>query len=135
DPNSDELQSPQTKHPLQRHREIASAFAVLRCKAASEKDRHAIRIVILLACSRLKLRDLRRSCRAVDAVGHDFDGRCKIRRSGSGLPNLGIAVAAAHLTPAPTRSRSRLAAVHAGKCCTVAFPRAGRYRECPPAPT
>ena len=33
---------------------------------------------------RLKLRDLRRSCRAADAVGHDFDGRCRIRRSGSG---------------------------------------------------
>jgi hypothetical protein len=69
---------------LQRNGKVSAAFAILRSKPAAEEDRHASRMVFLLACSRLKLRDLRRSCRAADAVGHDAQDRCKIRRSGSG---------------------------------------------------
>jgi hypothetical protein len=50
-PDCIDLQSPQTKHPLQRHRKIAAAFTILRGKAASEEDCHASRMVFLLTRS------------------------------------------------------------------------------------
>ena len=83
EPNRIELQSAQTEHPLQRNRKVASALSIFRAKAASQENGHPSRILILLGCSRLKLSDIRRSCRAADAVDRDFH-RCKIRRSGSG---------------------------------------------------
>src|SRR5437016_11570568 len=62
--------------------------AVARCSGSrtsagsvDSSGGHASRIVVLLACSRLKRGDFRKSCRAADAVGHDSDGRCKILRS------------------------------------------------------
>ena len=63
-PDSIELQSPQTEHPLQRDGKISAAFAIFCGKAASQKNRHASRILILLACSRLKDGNLRRFGRA-----------------------------------------------------------------------
>ena len=54
-PDRIELQSPQPEHPLQRHRKISAAFAILRRKPAAEEDCHASRIVILLACSSIEL--------------------------------------------------------------------------------
>src|SRR4030095_11193687 len=62
EPDSVELQSPQAEHPLQRHGKISAPFAIFCGKAASEENRHASRMVILLACSSLRLSDLTRSC-------------------------------------------------------------------------
>ena len=67
-PDSIELQSLQTEHPLQRDGKISAAFAIFRGKAASEKDGHASRILILLACSSTKVRNLRRWACAEDAL-------------------------------------------------------------------
>src|SRR5882724_1436170 len=92
---------------------INLAQRVMDCDAA-----HILLFRQVLACSRLKLRNLRRCGRAAGGLCLAADDRCKIRRSGSAGRRRGTAAAAAHLTPAPTRSRSQLAAVHAGKCCT-----------------
>src|SRR5437773_5669346 len=58
-PDRIELQSPQPEHPLQRHRKISTAFTILRREPAAYKDCHASRMVILLACSRVKEQDQR----------------------------------------------------------------------------
>jgi hypothetical protein len=68
---------------LQRHREIAAAFAILRGKAASEEDRHASRVAALLACSSTNDVDIRRSGREAGVVCPAADVQCKILRSGS----------------------------------------------------
>jgi len=57
-PNRVQFQPAQAKHPLQRNRENAAALAIFRGKPAPEKNRHASRIAILLACSSTKRRDL-----------------------------------------------------------------------------
>src|SRR5262249_46803723 len=43
-PDRIELQSPEPEYPLQRYRKVSAAFAILRRKAASQKDCHASRI-------------------------------------------------------------------------------------------
>ena len=45
-PDRIELQSAQSKHPLQRHRKIATALAVFCSKPAPEKNGHASRIAV-----------------------------------------------------------------------------------------
>ena len=55
DPDRIELQSPQSEHPLQRHRKISATFTILCRKPAAEEDCHASRIVIPLACSSVTL--------------------------------------------------------------------------------
>ena len=67
-PDSIELQPPQTEHPLQRDGKISAAFAIFCGKAASQENRHASRILILLACSSTKVRNLRRWACAEDAL-------------------------------------------------------------------
>ena len=51
EPDCVQLQSTQPEHPLQRHRKIAAALEIFRCKAAAEKNSHASRVINLLACS------------------------------------------------------------------------------------
>src|SRR6266498_5655075 len=46
-PDRVEFQSPQSKHPLQRHGKNAAAFAIFRGKSASKKNCHAKRIAVL----------------------------------------------------------------------------------------
>jgi hypothetical protein len=48
----------------------ATAFAIFRGKAATKKNRHASRVVILLACSSTNDPNLRRYDRVADAVCH-----------------------------------------------------------------
>src|SRR5712692_5300022 len=50
-PDCVQLQSPQSKHPLQRHRKIAAALAILRRKPATEKNCHSKRMAVLFICS------------------------------------------------------------------------------------
>src|SRR5438552_15798590 len=50
-PDRVQFQSAQTEHPLQRHRKIAAALEVFCRKTATEKNRHASRVINLLACS------------------------------------------------------------------------------------
>ena len=55
EPDRIEFQSLQPEHPLQRHRKISAAFKIFRREPAAQKDGHASRMVILLACSRLSV--------------------------------------------------------------------------------
>src|SRR6266404_618517 len=54
-PDRIEIQSLQPEHPLQRNRKIAATFAIFRRKPTAEEERHASRMVILLACSSCKI--------------------------------------------------------------------------------
>jgi hypothetical protein len=54
-PDCIELQSLQAEHPLQGDGKISAAFAIFCGKAASQEDRHASRILILLACSSMEV--------------------------------------------------------------------------------
>jgi hypothetical protein len=69
EPDSIELQPLQTEHPLQRDGKISAAFPILCGKAASQENRHASRILILLACSSMKTNNPRRYGRAGYALG------------------------------------------------------------------
>src|SRR5437879_4629317 len=83
------FQSAQTEHPLQWHRKIAATLQIFRREPAAEENRHASRVVILLACSSSKMAimpvrlDLKRTVRVAGAPCLAADDRCRILRSGS----------------------------------------------------
>src|SRR5437899_12140526 len=54
-PDRGPLQSAQAEHPLQWNRKIAATLEIFRRKPAAEENRHASRVVILLACSSAKM--------------------------------------------------------------------------------
>jgi hypothetical protein len=63
-PDGIELQSLQAEHPLQGDGKISASFAIFCGKAASQENRHASRILILLACSSLNPDNPRKCGRA-----------------------------------------------------------------------
>ena len=88
-PDRVQLQSAQAEHPLQWNRKIAATLEIFRRKPAAEENRHASRVVILLACSSAKMAimpvrlDLKRTVRVAGAPCLAADDRCRILRSGS----------------------------------------------------
>ena len=127
------LQPKFSNHTIDREKFALSLTHVWNCFCSYLAGSHASRIVVLLACSRLKRRDLRKSCRAAGAAGHDSDGRCKILRSGSVGWSRVTAAAAVHSALARDRKPSRSTALRGRLCCTSTCRLVCRRSEFPPA--